>query len=154
MPEPRSLWDNPDPPNRPPSKPRLPSKPRAEKRELTIPQIRVLVVLASSRGPLSRGRIAEEAGINTTLTAWCLGRIDPQTRVAFENTKDGGYRKSLLSLGYVDQVMMDLDGTKELGTFITPAGREALKRLGDDFKLPPVRSRKAREREAAEDDGD
>lgn len=108
--------------------------------ELSIPQIRVLRALVASDGPLSRAKLSDRTGNETqVMVGRAVGYSDPIKRAKFEQTKDGGYRKSLLSLGYVRELTLDIDGLKEVVVELTPAGRLALVRH-KDVKLPPIRS--------------
>lgn len=107
---------------------------------MNTPQIRVLRTLAAAYGPLSRSKIARKVGTEAEHSVrWAIGYSDPVKRAKFEQTKDGGYRKSLLSLGYVRELTLDIDGLKEVVVELTPAGRLALVRH-KDVKLPPIRS--------------
>jgi hypothetical protein len=60
--------------------------------------------------------------------SWAIGYSDAKKRAAFEKTKDGGFRPSLITLKYIREVELDIDGAKERGLLITPLGREALKK--------------------------
>ena len=108
--------------------------------ELTIPQIRVLRALAASTGPLTRMKLTTRIGFETDAAAGrAVGYSDPLKRARFEHSRYGGFRKSLLSLGYVRELTLDIDGLKEVVVELTPAGRLALVRH-KDLKLPPIRS--------------
>lgn len=99
-----------------------------------VPQQRILGALAKAKGPLTRGKINEacaKAGFTTAkkFSAWMtdpLGQADPKARKAAE-TKSG--RKSLLTLGYVKQVDLDIDGHKEVCFQLTATGRKALEKV-------------------------
>ena len=112
---------------------------------LRLPQVRVLQVLASvARGTLTRTKISERCGNKTNVVVGrAIGYSDPEKRTAFEQTKDGGGRPgkpcpSLLTLGYVREVEVDVDGVTETGVVITPSGRKALEALGQ-VDLPPMK---------------
>lgn len=110
-----------------------------EQKELSLPQIRVLHVLAKTKGPLSRSAISNKCGNKTTVVVGrAVGYSDPKARAAFEQTKDGGFRKALLSLGYVREFPIDTDSGKEVVIELTAAGRKAYAKLGK-VKLPELR---------------
>lgn len=96
------------------------------KEGLRIPQLRILRALARSPGPVSCSRIASRASVDP---AWVgdhlYGRLDPEARKRREEITG----PSLLSLGYVQLLTLDIDGKEELCFSITPSGREALKDL-------------------------
>ena len=110
---------------------------------LRLPQVRVLQVLAAAKGPLTRSKVSSRCGNKTDVVVGrAVGYSDPTKRSAFEQTKDGGGEPgkpcpSLLTLGYVTEVEVDLDGVSETGLLITDKGRRALKALGE-LQLPPV----------------
>lgn len=108
--------------------------------ELSLPQVRVLRALAAASGPLTRMKLTTRIGFETDSAAGrAVGYSDPIKRAKFERSQYGGYRKSLLSLGYVRELTLDIDGLKEVVVELTPAGRLALVRH-KDVKLPPIRS--------------
>lgn len=113
-----------------------------EQKPLSLPQLRVLKRLQKSTGGLTRAKLAEEIGVNETYIRWAVGLTDPAKRVAFEQTKDGGFRKSLFSLGYVTEEKLEVpeDGINEMLVSLTPLGKQVLADLGD-LDLPPVRSK-------------
>ncbi len=112
---------------------------RTQKDGLTIPQIRVLQVLAKSKGPINRAKISERCGNKTTVVVGrAVGYGDPEKRAKFEQSKDGGFRPSLLTLKYVRETELDIDGIKETGVEITHRGKVALAKLGR-INLPELR---------------
>lgn len=112
---------------------------QAKEKGLSLPQLRVLDCLYRSKGPLSRGRMSERIGNKTVVVVGrAVGYSDPERRAAFENTKDGGFRPSLLTLGYVEEVQLDIDGLIETVVSLTKKGREAFKALGP-VELPPLK---------------
>lgn len=119
---------------------RMPASP--QRRGLRIPQMRVLQVLFQARGPLSRVEISKRCGNKTTVVVGrAIGYSDPDKRTVFEQTTDGGGSPgnpcpSLLTLGYVTEAELDVDGVKETAVSLTPTGRVAASRLP---KLPPLR---------------
>jgi hypothetical protein len=101
-------------------------KPR-RKGGLVAGQVRILKALSETKGVLSRTRIAEEAGVSQGQLPVYLGHVDPERR------KAAAARWGIISLlerGYVDEVVVDIEGKKERDYEITPAGREALKDEG------------------------
>lgn len=91
--------------------------------KITATQSKVLKVLAASPGLLSRKVLYDElgythrAGLNDV-----LGRNDPEKR-SFRDKK----HPSLITLGYVEVMNLDIEGVVEIVYRITPAGRNALK---------------------------
>ncbi len=120
----------------------LPSK--EPKPALRLPLVRVLKALYNAKGPLSRTRISAKIGNRTNvLTCRAVGYSDPEKRAAFEQTRDGGGSSgnpspSLLTLGYVRERELDIDGVIEDVVELTAAGRRAYEALGN-IKLPPLR---------------
>lgn len=107
---------------------------------LSIPQVRVLQVLYRSRGPLTRAKISEWIGNKTQVVVGrAVGYSDPAKRQTFEQTIDGGYRPSLLTLEYVEEDELDIDGLIEVVVRLTPKGRAAFEALGH-VELPPLRN--------------
>lgn len=108
---------------------------RKVRRGLTLPQIRVMRVLYRARGPLTRTKISERCGNRTTIVVGrAVGYSDPVKRRAFEQTRDGGGSpgnpcKSLLTLGYVREKELDIDGYAEIVIELTAAGRRVYERL-------------------------
>ena len=82
--------------------------------------------------------VIQGSTFSATRTAknWAVGG----KRKTFENSKDGGFRKSLLSLGHVreDDVQIEIDGPSETVLQITASGKKALK-ANSNGKLPPLR---------------
>lgn len=106
---------------------------------LRLPQVRVLQVLSQAKGPLTRGKISDRCGNKTQVVVGrAIGYSDPEKRVAFEQTSDGGFTASLLTLGYVREIPLDIDGIEETAIAMTDAGRRAFKALGK-LSLPPLR---------------
>lgn len=119
-------------------------EPRARKEGLRVPQIRVLQVLTKSKGPLSRSAISVKCGNKTTVVVGrAVGYSDPARRATFEQTKDGGGSPgspcpSLLTLGYVKERELDVEGVSETVLELTPKGAKAFQALGK-VVLPPLR---------------
>lgn len=113
--------------------------------KLRVPQIRVLQVLAELDPGLgmTRARLSDICGNRTgVVVGRAIGYSDPVKRAAFEQTKDGGGRPgkpcpSLLTLDYVKEFVLDLDGITEVHIAITSQGRQALKAIGD-IQLPEI----------------
>jgi len=106
---------------------------------LTTPQMRVLRALAASKGPLTRLKIAQRCGTATpVLVSRAIGYEHAEKRKAFEKTAPGGYTRSLLSLGYVESIELDIDGITETAYRLTSAGRRALQSF-EHIDLPPLR---------------
>lgn len=114
---------------------------------LTVPQVRVLQMLATirGRGALTRTALSERIGNKTTVVVGrAIGYSDPEKRAAFERSADGGGTSekpcpSLLTLGFVEEVEVRVaDGPPELGVRLTPQGREALKACGK-VNLAPLK---------------
>jgi hypothetical protein len=100
-------------------------------------KIRLLQLLAGSRGPLTRAKIMDRFKASSTYVAKLVGYSDLDKRAAFERSRDGGatpdrpFSPSLLTLGFVHEYTLQVpeDGINELVVEITQAGREALKVL-------------------------
>lgn len=111
---------------------------------LALPQVRVLHCLASARkgAGLSRAELSRRIGNKTNVVVTrAVGYVDPDKRAAFEQTNDGGHRPSLLTLGYVEEYPIDIDGVAELVVRLTDAGRKAFEALRDapgGLELPPL----------------
>lgn len=122
----------------------LPDAGRASKTGLRIPQIRVMQVLAAVAGALSRGEISKRCGNKTSVVVGrAIGYSDAEKRASFEQTPDGGGSPgnpcpSLLTLGYVVEDEIEVDGVKETVVELTEAGRKAYADLGE-VDLPPLR---------------
>ncbi len=106
---------------------------------LAVHQIRVLLALTQARGPISRVHLGDKIGMTSIRVGKAVGRSEPEARTKFENSQDGGFRPSLLTLGYVEEVIIDKCGLKVLTVQITKSGRAALEALGP-IELPPIRS--------------
>ncbi len=113
---------------------------------ITIPQLRVLRALAPCRGPISRNEVSRRAGVSTVCIGRAIGYSDPEKRNKLEQSKDGGYRPSLLTLLFVTEKELDIDGVKETVLEITDLGRKAVE-AQSAVVLPPFR----REQEEAEE---
>ena len=108
---------------------------------LTTPQMRVLRVLSESKGPLTRQKISLRCGTATpVLISRAIGYKNARKRAAFERTATGGFCKSLLTLGYVESMDLDIDGLTETAYRLTPAGKRALQSF-EHLDLPPLRGR-------------
>lgn len=118
---------------------------RPNRRGPSLPQIRVLCVLAKAEGPLTKAKISSLIGNKTNvLAARAVGYSDPVKRAAFENSKDGGFRPSLLTLGYVAEISLDIDGVEEIAYELTDSGKAIYKKLKDEGRiddLPALRDR-------------
>lgn len=101
-------------------------------------QIHILRVLRDARGPLSRAKIAERTGLNVGIVGWRVGGIDPEKRAKFEQSPNGGFRPSLITLGYVEEIIVDIDGLKERCVALTDTGRKATE--DTDYVILPERS--------------
>lgn len=118
---------------------------QAELNNLRVPQLRVLDCLSKSRGPLSRTKLADRCGAKTTqLVALAVGYDNADKRAKAES-KQGAY-PSLLTLGYVKRLVLDIDGIKESAYMLTPLGRKVMELLGE-LDLPPVKQGKSSRRE-------
>jgi hypothetical protein len=124
--------------------------PRPVFRILSVAQLKVLALLATCRGPMSRTNIGDRlnklgvgyvrAGI---IVGEAVGYSDPVKRKKFEDSKAGGSGKkpSLLTLGFLSEKRYDIDGVSELGLKITPEGRAFLAQWEERLKdrgLPPI----------------
>lgn len=111
------------------------------KREiLPIPQIRVLLALKGVVGGLTRTRLSEIIGNKTSVVVGrAIGYSDPEKRLAFENSKDGGFTPSLLTRGLVEEVTLDIDGVNEVVFRLTAEGKAMLPIL-ESIPLPDLRS--------------
>src|SRR5262249_14290433 len=106
---------------------KMPGPIRPRKQGLRKPQIRVLQLLnRRTVGALTRSKIATRLHLSQVRVGKIVGRRDPKKRTAFEQTRDGGFRPSLLTLGLVRQVRLDIDGVTEIAIEITTQGRQAL----------------------------
>lgn len=97
---------------------------------LSVPQIRVMLALAKAHGPLTRTKLSNRIGNKTTVVVGrALGYDDPEKRTRFENTKDGGHRPSLQTLGYVKLLVLDIDGLLENAYELTDTGAAMIPEL-------------------------
>lgn len=110
-----------------PVKPSANGKPRARKEGLRLPQVRILKVLTTAKGPMTRAKITDKVsqGDKPTATGYSLGSTDASLLKRY--AKECGY-PSLLLLGFARQVELDIDGKKETSYEITAAGRKALEK--------------------------
>lgn len=109
------------------------------RQELSIPQIRVLRILGE-HGAMTRAKISDKCGNQTNVVVGrAVGYSDPDKRAVFENTKDGGFRESLLTLRYVEEIPVSVEGVEELLLRLTPAGRDAFAAT-ECIELPPLRN--------------
>lgn len=86
-------------------------------------QLRVLALLARSKGPLNRHAIADKAKVNPNEVVELLGSA--------ASTCDfvrGDGPKKLVPAGYAKAKELDVDGKSERVYEITPAGRKVLER--------------------------
>lgn len=119
---------------------KAPTIPKEQRQGLTLVQIRILDLLAKSRGCLTRARIAERIGAKAaTSSVWAIGYSDPVKRAKFR-LKEDGIRNGvpLLDLGYVTEIEIDVDGREENTISITDKGREVLDLIGK-VRLGPLR---------------
>ena len=113
---------------------------RKDKSGLRVHQIRVLRALRESKGPLSRSKIAEKAGITLTVVARALGYENKEKREHFEkHGKEGGFL-SLLTLGLVREMPLDIDGKIEVCHQLTKEGLAAVEEVQGVSIGPPVSS--------------
>lgn len=111
------------------------AKPAAEKKTrrtdgLKAWQIRILQALNKSNHPLSRSQISEKARTHPSnqTNAWGIGLADPVKRAAAE--KKYGF-PSLLTLKYVKESEIEVNGRTVSGYSITAAGKAALTKIKD-----------------------
>jgi hypothetical protein len=103
--------------------PAVNGKPRARKGGLRLPQVRILRAIKDR--PLTRTKIIAKITQEGKATAigFALGPVDKGRYTAY--TAQCGY-KSLLALGYVRPVVIDVDGKKETLYEATAAGKKAI----------------------------
>lgn len=117
------------------------AQPEARWGGLSLPQVRVLQALSNAKGPLTRGKLSDRIGNKTDVVVGrAVGYDDPTKRAAFEQSKDGGFRKSLQTLGYVkrDEIQVEDGMPREIVYELTPEGAAALEALGE-LDLPPLK---------------
>lgn len=128
----------------------MPADGRSRKKSgMTTPQIRVLQILKAAKegGGLSRGEISRRGGYDTPVClSRAIGYSDPDKRRAFEQTKDGGGEPgkpfpSLITLGFVYESEIDVEGLKETIVSLTPAGVAAYEDLKAKGLLVPMSSK-------------
>lgn len=114
--------------------------PKLIKREtvrIPVPQLRVLAALVGDdpEGPvplLTRAAMCERAGFSPI-----SGTVTRVLRGLAQDCKSGPAHPGIIELGYVSEVLLDVDGKTETSYQITDAGRAALARqlaeLGDAF---------------------
>lgn len=95
-------------------------------------QVRILQVLAA-RGWLTSAKISTLARTHRSnqTRVWGIGYSDPEKRRVAEE-KSG--IPSLLTLGFVEESVLDVDGLQECCYSITRAGREWMKQNGVESK--------------------
>lgn len=101
---------------------------------MSTPQVRVLRCLAECPGWMSKPKLCQKLNNSSTLVGKTIGYSDPVNRAAFEQTKDGGGKPgkpfpSLLTLGYVEETVIDVEGVKETCYQCSANGRAALAEL-------------------------
>lgn len=99
------------------------------KRSLSVPQVRILLELEEidSLGGISRQRISDRIGYASSVPVYQeIGWVDLAKRVAWETKTQ---RKCLLSLKYVCEVTIDIEGKAERIIQITEEGRAELKKI-------------------------
>ena len=128
--------------------PAPPKSPSYHNHKLRIPQVRVLQALCQllPESGLTRQALSDIIGNKTgVVVGRAVGYSDPVKRAAFEQTKDGGGSPgkpcpSLLTLGFVREREVDVDGIADTQVIATAAGRSAFLALGK-VNLPPVKER-------------
>jgi hypothetical protein len=96
---------------------------RQRKSGLRVAQLRILKLLCETKGLLTKQKIAEK--LDEPSTAWMsapLGLFNEELRGGREERE--GY-PSLLTLGYVECIILDIDGLTERTYQVTDAGRRA-----------------------------
>ncbi len=96
------------------------------KRTLSVPQVRILLELEEidPLGGISRQRISDRIGYVSSVPVYQeVGWVDLSKRTAWEKKV---HRKCLLSLGYVREVTIDIEGRTERIIQITDEGRTVL----------------------------
>lgn len=89
---------------------------------LRKPQVRILAALAKTGRPMTRVELAKAAPVDQATCVEYLGSADPEKRKA----NDVKHFPSLVSLGYVKQIMDDQDGSTVWVHTITATGKKAL----------------------------
>lgn len=98
-------------------------------------QLRVLRVLEElDNHPLTKTRLAEEAGVSSGLVGEAIG--SDSLKQAERDAKDG--YPCLLVLGYVERHESDVDGITEVTYSLTRKGLEALSAFADVILPPPA----------------
>lgn len=105
-------------------------KSRKTKEGLRKPQVHILKILLPG-GFLSRSKIADRSLIAINTLCPMLGTGDPDASERIE--KRCGV-KSLVTLGYVNVITIDVDGLAEDVYSITAAGREAFEQIADSLE--------------------
>jgi hypothetical protein len=89
-------------------------------------QVRILEALAGiGYGVMTRALISEVAHVSVGWMSDYLGRVRPGKR---EEAEARSGLVGLLTLGYVEEIVLDIDGLKERNYRITAAGRRVLAR--------------------------
>lgn len=96
------------------------------KRNLSVPQVRILLELEEidPLGGISRQRISDRIGYVSSVPVYQeVGWVDLSKRAVWEAKVQ---RKCLLSLAYVRELTIDIEGKTERIIQITDEGREVL----------------------------
>lgn len=108
-------------------------KPKVVPQSITLSQFKILKVL-STGGLLTRNKIADRAGIAGCTLYPMLGSPDPEVTAKAESKEVAGH-KTLMSLGYVEPLELDVDGLKEITYKITAKGLNAFSAAENDATL-------------------
>lgn len=112
--------------------------------KLRTHQIRVLRMIGQCAGALSRPKIADFCHISPTLVSRALGLEDKEKREHFEqHDKYVGY-PSLITLGMVERLELDIEGIREIAYRLSAKGRKALEETKDEV-LPPLKGTEVEE---------
>ncbi len=99
------------------------------KRNLSVPQVRILLELEEidPLGGISRQRISDRIGYASSVPVYQeIGWVDLAKRAAWEIKVQ---RKCLLSLGYVRELVIDIEGRTERILQLTEEGRTELQKI-------------------------
>lgn len=106
------------------SKPKAKPAPAKNENKLRKPQAAILGVLAKAKGPMTRQAISDRAGYSSSVGVYAeIGWPDAKKRAKADKA-----HPCLITLGWVREHDLDVDGRKELGIEITAAGRKALEK--------------------------
>lgn len=97
----------------------------AKPENMSVAQGRVLDLLAKARGPVDRPTIAEKCAISDSYVGVWVGRNDEAQRE--ESEAKWGYC-SLITMGYVKNKQVDLDGKQVWVYEITASGKKAIEK--------------------------